>query len=48
MIFTFSCDIQIPAVINAVEAGRLSEKTIDDKVLKVLKWKIKRGIISPQ
>ena len=48
MIFTFSCDIQIPAVIKAVESGRLSEKTIDESVLRILKWKIKRGIISPQ
>lgn len=37
---------QIPAVINAVKAGVISEERLDESVMRILKWKIELGIIS--
>lgn len=37
-------EVQIPAVIDAVEDGRISEKQIDESVLRILKWKAELGI----
>ncbi len=38
-------DVQIPAVITAVNDGTISQDTIDQAVLRILKWKINLGII---
>lgn len=38
-------EVQIPAVIAAVEDGRISEKQIDESVLRILKWKETLGIL---
>ncbi len=38
-------DVQIPAVIAAVEDGRIPEDQIDASVLRVLKWKAELGIL---
>lgn len=38
-------EIQIPAVIEAVKDGKIKEKIIDEAVLRILKTKIKLGII---
>ena len=38
-------EVQIPAVINAVKSGVIDENRIDESVLRVLKWKIKLGIV---
>ncbi len=38
-------EVQIPAVISAVEDGRISEKQIDESVLRILKWKEELGIL---
>lgn len=37
---------QIPAVINAVNEGVISEERIDESVLRILKWKLELGIIN--
>ena len=36
---------QIPAVIDAVNSGEISEDRIDQSVLRILNWKISLGII---
>lgn len=36
---------QVPAVVEAVRAGRISESRIDDSVLRILLWKIDLGIL---
>ena len=36
---------QIPAVIDAVNSGEISEDRIDRSVLRILNWKISLGII---
>lgn len=36
---------QIPAVIEAVNKGDIKEETIDDAVLRVLKWKVTLGLL---
>ena len=38
-------DVQIPAVIAAVEDGRIPEEQIDASVLRILKWKAELGIL---
>lgn len=38
-------ETQIPAVIAAAESGEISEEAIDRSVLRVLKWKIKLGLL---
>ena len=36
---------QVPAVVEAVRSGRISESRIDDSVLRILLWKIDLGIL---
>lgn len=36
---------QIPAVISAVNNGMISKKSIDESVIKILRWKLRLGII---
>ncbi|MDD6316281.1 MAG: glycoside hydrolase family 3 N-terminal domain-containing protein [Clostridia bacterium] len=36
---------QVPAVVDAVRSGRISESRIDDSVLRILLWKIDLGIL---
>lgn len=38
-------EVQIPAVIEAVKDGRISEKQIDASVLRILKWKAELGLL---
>ncbi len=38
-------EVQIPAVIDAAKAGTIPESTIDDAVMRVLRWKLSLGII---
>jgi beta-N-acetylhexosaminidase len=40
-----SYKVQIPAVIKAVEDGRISEARIDESVLKLIELKLRLGII---
>jgi beta-N-acetylhexosaminidase len=46
MLCTSNYREQIPAVIRAVNEGVIPEERIDDSVLRVLLWKLKRGITS--
>lgn len=39
-------DIQIPAVISAVQNGEISEGRIDESVLRILNWKLELGLIN--
>lgn len=39
-------EVQIPAVIEAVKDGRISEEQIDASVLRILKWKAELGIVN--
>lgn len=41
-------ETQIPAVLRAVEDGTISEARIDESVLRILRWKLERGIITAQ
>lgn len=41
-------ETQIPAVLRAVEDGTISEARIDESVLRILRWKLERGIIAAQ
>ena len=36
---------QYPAVVEAVKRGKISEKRIDESVLKILQYKIDAGLI---
>lgn len=38
-------ETQIPAVVRAVEDGTISEARIDESVLRILRWKLERGLI---
>ena len=38
-------DIQIPAVIAAVKDGTISEKRIDESVMRILAWKASLGLL---
>jgi beta-N-acetylhexosaminidase len=38
-------ETQIPAVIDAVKTGRISEKRIDESVLRILRMKLKLGVM---
>ncbi len=38
-------EVQIPAVLAAVEDGRISEEQIDTSVLRILKWKAELGLL---
>lgn len=38
-------EIQIPAVIEAAKEGKISKDTIDESVIRILRWKLKLGII---
>ena len=40
-------DTQLPAVLEAVRDGRISEQTIDSAVLRVLTWKQQLGLLEP-
>ena len=40
-------DTQLPAVLEAVRDGRISEQTIDSAVLRVLTWKQQMGLLEP-
>ena len=46
LICTTNYEVQIPAVIQAVKDGKISEERIDESVLRVLNCKLKLGIIS--
>ena len=48
MIMTTDYESQIPAVIAAVEDGRISEARLDEAVTRVLAWKIRLGLIAPE
>ncbi len=48
MIVTTDYESQIPAVIAAVEDGRISEERLDEAVMRVLAWKIRLGLIAPE
>ncbi len=39
-------EVQIPAVLEAVRDGRISEERIDASVLRILKWKAELGILN--
>lgn len=39
-------DVQIPSVLAAVKNGEISEKRLDESVMRILIWKLKLGIIS--
>ena len=41
-------ETQIPAVLRAVEDGTISEARIDESVLRILRWKLERGVIAAQ
>lgn len=45
MLCSTDFDTQIPAVLEAVRNGRLSEEAIDDAVYKILTWKQSLGLI---
>lgn len=45
MLCSTDFDTQIPAVLEAVQNGRLSEEAIDDAVYKILTWKQSLGLI---
>lgn len=47
MLCSTDFDTQIPAVLEAVQNGRLSETAIDDAVYKLLTWKQSLGLLSP-
>ena len=38
-------ETQYPAVVEAVESGRISQSRIDESVLRILKYKLEVGII---
>ena len=38
-------DAQYAAVLAAVESGEISEKRIDDSVLRILRWKNEMGLL---
>ena len=38
-------DIQIPAVLNALNNGTLKEERIDASVIRILVWKLRLGIL---
>lgn len=46
LIISTDFDIQIPSILAAVENGTITEDRIDESVLKILKWKLRLGIIS--
>lgn len=39
-------EVQVPAVIKAVETGEITEERLNESVLRILKMKIKLGIIT--
>ncbi len=39
-------EVQIPAVLTAVEDGRISEEQIDASVLRILRWKAELGLLN--
>ena len=45
MLCTSAYKEQYPAVLKAVKSGRISEKRLNDSVLRILKMKLRRGII---
>ncbi len=38
-------DVQIPAVLDAINKGTLKEEQIDTSVIRILVWKLKLGIL---
>ena len=46
LIIASNFEIQIPSVLKAVENGMITENRINDSVLRILRWKLKLGIIS--
>lgn len=40
-------DTQIPAVLEAINSGRLKEERIDASVIRILVWKLRLGILEP-
>ena len=45
MLCSTDFDIQIPAVLEAVNAGTVSEAAIDDAVMRILQWKQDLGLL---
>ena len=45
MLYSTDFDTQIPAVLEAVRNGRLSEQTVEDAVYKILTWKQSLGLL---
>lgn len=45
LIISSGFDVQIPSVLAAVKDGTITEEHINDSVLKILKWKLRLGII---
>ena len=45
LLCTWDYQDQLPAVIQAVKKGRISEKQIDASVLRILKWKESLGLL---
>ena len=41
-------ETQLPAVVAAVESGRISEERIDDSVRRILRWKLELGILTAE
>ncbi len=45
LLVTTDYDVQIPAVLDAINKGTLKEEQIDTSVIRVLVWKLKSGIL---
>ena len=45
MLCSTDFDTQIPAVLEAVRNGRLSEQAVEDAVYKILTWKQSLGLL---
>jgi len=48
LIIASNFDVQIPSVLEAVDNGSITEKRIDESVLRILLWKLQLGIIPVQ
>ena len=48
LIIASNFDVQIPSVLEAVDNGNITEKRIDESVLRILLWKLQLGIIPVQ
>jgi len=46
LIIASNFDVQIPSVLNAVKNGTITEKRLDESLLRILLWKLKLGIMT--